>query len=178
VAEKQKAVGDKTVPKKGTVNEKILALFADTQRLLESFRVFATPCCKTRFAQRSKRSWKVPQGTKFPVAFYDKRGKMQVSESESVLKKSLAKLLGVREVLLFEVPAGARFVWVEFSWGEKPKLLNPGTGRPLALHQHAVERVEKTWRMFFVDVPKFRIAFSVDADNQFKMMEGVIVGYR
>jgi hypothetical protein len=174
----EKTTGDKKVLKKSAVNEKILALFADTQRLLESFLTFATPCCKTRLALRTRRKWEVPRGTKFPVAFYDKRGKLLVAESEIKLKTALTKLVGVQQVLLFQVPVGVRFVWVEFEWGSKPVLLNLKTNRPLSLDQHALERVEKTRRLLFTDVPKFRLAFSVDADGRFKLMEGVIVGYR
>jgi hypothetical protein len=175
----QKETRDKNTLKRSvTTNAKVLSLFADTLRLLENFRTFATPCSKTQLALRYKRKWEVPHGTKFPVAFYDKRRKLIVAESESELKKSLKKLLGVCEVLLHEVPTGARFVWVEFEWGKKPTLLNPKVNRPLVLDQHALERVEKTIRLLFPDVPKLRLAFSVSADNRFKLMEGVIVGYR
>ena len=178
VAEQRNTTGDKTTTKKVAINENVLNLFADTPRLLEYFRIFTTPCSKIRVAQRSKRNWGVPRGTKFPVAFYDKRHRLQVFENEPDLKKSLAKLPGVRQVILYEVPVGARFVWVEFGWGTNPKLLNPKASGSVKLNQHVVERVAKTWRMLFADVPRFRVAFSVGTDNQFKLMNGVIIGYR
>lgn len=176
VLEEVKA-GDKKNSRKA-VDAKVLALFADTPRLLVDFRIFATPCCMTKLVQWSKRRWEVPRGTKFPVAFYDKRGNLLVAKSQTELRKSLAHLLGVRQVLLFEVPVGARFVWVEFCRGQKPALLKPNTNRPVPLDQHAIERVEKTWRLLFPEVSKFRLGFYVTVDGKFKVMEGSIVGYR
>lgn len=162
-----------------TPYEVVRALFADTERLLRYYQVFAVPQCRLRFALRKDHVWAVPKGVKFPVALYDKRGVLMVAENESKLVAFLEKHQDTQKTPLFEVPKGSRFVWVRFEMGSRPELV--GTKKKLRVHKidwATLNQLERTNNLFFGDgVRSFRLQFAVTTDNHFRLMCGVVEGY-
>lgn len=179
VIEKKPAAGDKKVRKALTPKEAVHELFADTERLLEYYNhCFAVPRCRHKVAINSRRGWEVPEGTKFPVVFYDRRGELVVADSQSKLLMFLEKHSRTNKVLLFEVTRSAKFAWLEFEARKPPRLIGAKRSRVYKADKDMLRAVERVNNLFFGDgIERFRLQFAVDSDNRFKLMGGVIVGY-
>lgn len=156
-------------------------LFANPQRLLEYYHLTtAVARCKIKFAvwEADGKEWEVPKNVKFPVVLYDIHDNMVVAKSVLELSTALGRRTEAQQVLLLQVPVGARFAWVEFEKGKKPFLVNPEDSHVKKLDWEVLNRIDKINQLFFGDgVSRFRLQFAVDSDDHFTLMDGVICGY-
>jgi hypothetical protein len=110
---------------------------------------------------------------KFPVALYDKHSELHTADSATKLNEILKTFHSPATVLVYEVPQGSGFVWFQFEWGQLPRLVNAIGIDTLPLDVDMYDRVAKTWRMFFRELPKMRLQFVVSHNKKFKLMGGV-----
>jgi hypothetical protein len=175
---KKSTAGDSEVSKRLTPKEAVCALFTDTERLLGYYKIFAVPQCRLKAAIRKEGVWQVPRGLKFPVAMYDKRGALKVALNEAKLVSFLEKHHSSPKATLFEVSAGARFVWVRFEVNHQPQIVNIKESRVFKIDKAMLSQLKRTNNLFFGDgVKSFRLQFAVNTDHQFSLMCGVTEGY-